>query len=316
MQAVQFHRYGPPDVLEVADVPLPQPGPTQVLIRVSHSGVNFAEVMFRRGQIPVGLPHLPGLEAVGTVAQFGAKVTGLAEGDRVAALTLAGGGQAEYVVAEATHTVPLTGALAAVDSPSAAAALCNGTTAVGAVSLCGRPVAGERVLVTAAAGGVGQSLVQLLANTGVSVVASTSDPAKLNQATRSAVAECLTYDEVIDAQPFDVVFDSVGGAPRKTIRDKLTLFGRHVIMGDAAQQDVQIYCDAVWFSGTAINGYNLGALAHGRPDLFAAHMREALGHVATGRLTANATVIAPEEIRDVHSRLEARITSGKFVIEW
>lgn len=316
MRQISFHQYGGPEVLLVEDADLPEPGEGQVLIDVSHSGVNFAEVMFRRGQIQVGVPHVPGLEAVGVVELIGAGVQGLNPGDRVAALTLAGGGQAAYAVAEARFTVPLTGELAALPSELAAAVLCNATTAVGAIELCGRPQPGDRVLVTAAAGGVGGCLVDLLSAAGHTVWAATSDPARLSDATRTAAYRTSNYDDLADAEPFDVVFDSVGGAVRKLVRDKLALLGRHVIMGDAAQDDTSVELDALWFQGATVAGYNLGGLAYGRPELFGRHLRQALGHAADGRLTVRPSVVTPEEIGAVHTRLEGRTSTGKFVVAW
>ena len=314
MRQIIFQRYGGPDVLDIVEAEIPEPAAGQLLLSVSHSGVNFAEVMFRRGQIPVGTPHVPGLEAVGVVERIGAGVEGFAPGDRVAALTLAGGGQAEYAVAEARFAVPLTGALAGLPAELAAAVLCNATTAVGAIELAARPAAGERILVTAAAGGVGRCLLDLLAGQGYEVWAATSDPAKLG--TGSAAAGVVGYDNLGDTEPFDVVFDSVGGPARKLVRERMPLLGRHVIMGDAAQDDTQVALDSLWFQGATVTGYNLGGLAYGRPDMFGRHLRTALEHAAAGRFSVRPAVSGPEQIRDVHTRLENRTSSGKFVLHW
>jgi NADPH2:quinone reductase len=316
MRQIAFHQYGGPEVLLVEEAEPPRPAAGQIRIKVSHAGVNFAEVMFRRGQIQVGVPHVPGLEAVGVVDQIGAEVEDFAIGDRVAALTLAGGGQAEFALAEARFAVALTGDLAAVPAELAAAVLCNATTAVGAIELAGRPLAGERILVTAAAGGVGSTLVDLLAATGHTVWAATSDLGRLSEATRAAARWTSTYDDLSSAEPFDVVFDSVGGPVRKLLRDRIALLGRHVIMGDAAQNDVTVELDTFWFQGSTVAGYNLGGLAYGRPEVFAQHLRQALGHAAQGTFTVRPQLVAPEEIVAVHTHLQERRSSGKFVVTW
>ncbi|MEV6952458.1 alcohol dehydrogenase catalytic domain-containing protein [Streptomyces sp. NPDC051183] len=162
MRAATFAEFGDHNVLTVVhDAPEPEAAPGRVVVEVTHAGVNFAEVMFRRGQFPVGLPHVPGLEAVGTVRSVGEGVTGLRPGQRVAALTLDGGGNAEFVSARAELTVPLEGELAELPSALAAAALCNGATAWGVVHAAARVEQGDTVLVLAAAGGVGTAAAQL-----------------------------------------------------------------------------------------------------------------------------------------------------------
>jgi len=316
MRHIAFDNYGTPEVLYVAESDKPSAGPGQVLIQVSHAGVNFAEVMFRRGQIPVDLPHTPGLEVVGTVAGLGDGVDSVQVGDRVAALTLAGGGQAEYAVADARFITPLIGTLAGLDDALAAAVLCNGTTAIGAIELAGRPQRGDRVLVTAAAGGVGSCLIERLADRGYTLVAATSNPAKLSGQQRSRVQEVISYDDIASAEPFDVAFDSVGGPARRALRDKMTVLGRHVIMGDAAQDDTKIACDSTWFGCSGVIGYNLGAIAYGKPDLFSSHMHAALTQALAGPAAPHYTLVKPEEIGWVHAQLEERSSRGKFVLVW
>ena len=322
MRSVFFRSYGDPSVLEVTDTARPTPGDGQVLLRTTHSGVNFAEVMFRRGQIRVDLPHAPGLEAVGVVEEIGAGVTDIKVGDRVAALTLAGGGQAEYAVANGSQVIRLDGELEALSDAHAVAALCNGTTAVGAIEVSGRPEAGERVLVTAAGGGVGTWLIDLLRERSCTVVAATSDPSKLPDHVARSGVQLVGYHELEGLEPFDVIFDSVGGEARQVLRGKVAFLGRHVIMGDAAGKDVEIGCNSVWFGGHALVGYHLGGLARHRPEMFREHMRRALAHGAQSVQrhgedgVTRHTLIAPEEVTDVHRRLEDRSSRGKYVIAW
>lgn len=314
MKTISFDRFGHADVLNVIETPAPDPGTGQLLIEVSHAGINFAEVMFRRGQIQVDLPHTPGIEVVGTVIATGTKVDSISVGDRVAALTLAGGGQAEFALADADKAVVLSGPLAALDGAHAAAILCNATTAIGAITLCGQPQKNDRVLVTAAAGGVGRCLLDVLGDQGHSVVAATSDRTKL--VGHSTAADVVTYDELADMEDFDVIFDTVGGPVRKVLRNKTRLLGRHVIMGDAADDDLQIDCDSLWFGCNAVSGYNLGAIGHTDPSLLREHMHQALTFLVEGRIAAEFTVVAATEVRDVHTRLEQRTSSGKYVLTW
>ena len=84
MKAIQIHETGGPVVLKLAELPIPQPGQGQVLIRVEAVGVNFIEIYFRKGVYKASLPFTPGSEAAGTVESLGPGVTGFAEGDAVA----------------------------------------------------------------------------------------------------------------------------------------------------------------------------------------------------------------------------------------
>ncbi|HEY9311775.1 zinc-binding alcohol dehydrogenase family protein [Williamsia sp.] len=314
MKSISFDRFGGPDVLNVAEDPAPKPGPGQILIDVDHAGINFAEVMFRRGQISVDLPHTPGLEVVGTVVATGTEPGPISIGDRVAALTLGGGGQAELALADTDKSIKLDGRLSGLDGASTAAILCNATTAIGAIALSGRPHTGDRVLITAAAGGVGRCLLDLLQGEDLTLVAVTSDLSKLGELTSDT--EAVTYDELADAEDFDVIFDTIGGPVRKLLRDKTRLLGRHVIMGDAANDDLQIDCDSIWFGCTTLVGYNLGAIGYSKPDLLREHMRQALTHLADGRIRAKFTEIGANEVREAHTRLEQRTSCGKYVLTW
>ncbi|MFB8228811.1 zinc-binding alcohol dehydrogenase family protein [Cellulosimicrobium sp. NPDC055967] len=316
MRAAVFHEHGGPEVLRVAEVPVPTPSPDQVLIQVSHAGVNFAEVMFRRGQIGVGLPHVPGLEVAGTVLEVGAEVTSVVPGDRVAALTLAGGGGAELAVAEARHVVVLDGPLAGLSSAVAAGAVCNVTTAWGAVRLAGRPVAGERVVVLAAAGGVGSAVAALCAAAGAQVVGVVGSADKRAALPTDVFAERWTYDELLaSGESFDVVFDAVGGPARAALVSRVAVLGRYVVFGDAARADTSVALDDVWFSGAAFVGYNLGAVAFGSSVPLADHMGAALRSVADGTVPVEPVVLRLEDVAEAHRRLEGRETTGKIVLD-
>lgn len=316
MRAAVFREYGAPEVLTVTHIDAPVPTASQVLVKVRYAGVNFAEVMFRRGQIPVGLPHVPGLEVAGEVVQVGSDVTGLEVGDLVVALTLAGGGYAELAVAEAAHTVALKGPLASLSPSVAAAAVCNVTTAWGAFHLAGSPQAGERVLVLAAAGGVGSALGQLAVAAGAYVVGAVGSDTKRDALPATVFAERITYDEVLRSdESFDVVFDAVGGPVRTSLLGRTNMGGRYVVYGNASRDAGSRDLDAVWFSGAAVVGYNLGGLAHARPDLLGEHMRQALAAVADGTVGIGTELVGLDAVVDAHRALEERVTTGKIVID-
>lgn len=320
MRAVQFTEHGGPDVLRVVDLPLPRHGATDVLIEVECAGVTFAEVMFRRGQFPVGLPHVPGLEVSGRVLEVGDAVTTVRPGQRVAALTLAGGGAAQVVVAPATLVVPLDGELARLSDAVAAAVPCTVTTAWGLLQAA-RLEPHETVLVLAAAGGVGSAAVQLAVAQGATVVAAVGRDAKRESAHSWGAKHVVTYAELasglgglLGGRRVDVVLDSVGGAVRADAAAALAFGGRHVIYGDASAHDVPVPTNSVWFTGTSLVGYNLGGLAGADPELLRGHLAAALHAVADGTVGVDVTEHALEDAAAVHRALESRASTGRHVL--
>ncbi|MBU2668176.1 NADP-dependent oxidoreductase [Actinoplanes bogorensis] len=176
MKAVRFHSYGEPAVLIHEDVERPVAGAGQVLIRVAGTSFNGVDgnirAGFMQGPIPVTLPHTPGIDVSGTVAEVGAGVTGIAAGDRVIGfLPMTGdGASAEYVVAPAEILAP---APTTVPLADAAALPAVGLTAWQALFEHAKLTAGQRVLINGAAGAVGGYAVQLAGSAGAHVIAKT-----------------------------------------------------------------------------------------------------------------------------------------------
>lgn len=321
MRAIQFIEYGDPTVLHVAECINPSPADDEILIKVDYAGVNFAEVMFRRGQFPVGVPHIPGLEVCGRVVEVGVNVTRLTRGQRVAALTLTGGGNAELVLAPGTAAIPLEGELAGLSDAAAAATPCNVTTAWGLLDAASLQP-GERVLILAAAGGVGSAAVQLAKARGAVVLGAVGSDSKKSAASRWGCDHVLTYaelpervNELVGESGVDVILDSVGGKVRESAMALLSFGGRHVIFGDAADKDVQVATNTVWFNGSSIVGYNLGGLAGADPKRLREHLTHALAAVSDGTVVVDITTVPFADVANVHELLESRASTGKFVLE-
>ncbi|MFO0725242.1 MAG: zinc-binding dehydrogenase [Myxococcota bacterium] len=172
MTAMMLTRKGGPEVLVKTELPLPEPGPGELRVRVRATGVGSTDVTMRRGYYPFApkLPFAPGYESVGIVDAIGAGVTGFRLGERVAAL-LVYGGYATHVVrgAEEWFKVPQ-----GLSDASVAALILNYGTAYQAIHRTAAMRPGQTALVTGAAGGVGQALVQLLVAHGVRVIAAAS----------------------------------------------------------------------------------------------------------------------------------------------
>lgn len=323
MRTVQFSEFGGPSVLAVTDAAIPEPGPGRLTVDVRYAGVNFAEVMFRRGQFPVDLPHFPGLEAVGTVRAVGEGVTGFEVGQEVAALTLGGGGNAEVVSVDAGHVVSLGGPLKDIDRAAAAGALCNVTTALGVLTSAGHLAKGETVVVLAAAGGVGTAAAQLARRLeAAQVIGVTSSPAKAEYARGFGYDSVVSYDELekevaerTDGAGADLVLDSVGGKFRASVSGLLAPFGRHVIFGNAAAEDIVFEGNHPWYTSSSLAGYNLGGVAGRAPRLFRSHLEQALAAVAAGAVRVDVTLLPLTDVVRAHTLLETRASTGKYVLD-
>jgi NADPH:quinone reductase-like Zn-dependent oxidoreductase len=231
MRAVVITRHGGPEVLEVLERPAPAMGAGRVRIAVRAAGVSFADVMARQGVYPdaPAPPMVVGYEVAGEVAEVGAGVEGLAPGDRVVAGTRFGG-YAEEVAVPANDVIPLPGGLSFAQG---AAVPVNYATAWAGVIDHGRLRAGERVLIHAAAGGVGTAAVQLARRAGAEVWGTAS-------ASKHAVVRAQGADHVLDytrrgwereLPGFDVVLDGVGGASHRRSYRLLRPGGRLVAIG-------------------------------------------------------------------------------------
>lgn len=177
MKAVRFHDYGDSSVLTLEDVPVPEVGPGQVLVKVTAAGVNPADAAIRAGGmrefLPMELPHVPCIDVSGTVVGVGPGVSGWSEGTQVAAFLPINenGSAAEYVLAAADL---LAAVPSGVDLVDAAALPAVALTAKQALFKFGRLAAGQRVLINGAGGGVGAYAVQLAHEAGAEVTATAS----------------------------------------------------------------------------------------------------------------------------------------------
>lgn len=219
---VVVSRHGPPEVLELIEEAVPQPGPGEVRVAVHAAGVSAYDLMFRRSGMLPGTPKVPftpGEDVVGVVDGLGEGVAGLELGQRVAATTIrlgVGGGYAELVCLPASAVVPVP---AGVDAAKAVCVTVNYLTAYAVMHRTAQVRAAERILVHGAAGGVGSALVQLGVLAGLEVFGTASAPT--HDFVRSLGATPIDYRredfvtrvrELTEGEGVDVVFDPIGGA--------------------------------------------------------------------------------------------------------
>jgi NADPH:quinone reductase-like Zn-dependent oxidoreductase len=234
VRAVVIVRHGGPEVLEVLERAAPVAGPGRVRIDVRAAGVNFADLMARQGLYPDAppLPAVVGYEVAGLVAEVGAGVDGLAVGDRVVAATRFGG-YAEQVAVPAADVIALPAGLSFAQG---AAVPVNYATAWAGVIDLGRLRAGERLLVHAAAGGVGIAAVQLARRAGAEVWG-TASAAKHDAVLAQGADHMLDYTRrgwERELPGFDVVLDGIGGFSHRRSYRLLRPGGRLVAIGAAS----------------------------------------------------------------------------------
>jgi NADPH:quinone reductase len=213
MKIIRVHDYGEPEVMRLEHMGPPEPGAGQVRVRNEAIGVNYVDIYQRSGQQQLPLPFTPGKEAAGVVDMIGENVLDMRVGDRVAYATVQGA-YADYTIAPADKVVPVP---QNVDSRTAAALLLQGMTAHYLSSDTFAIQRGQTVLIHAAAGGLGQLLIQMAKLRGARVFGAASTEAKRQQAREAGADEVFAYDDFdLDVKQLtgghgvDVVYDSVG----------------------------------------------------------------------------------------------------------
>src|SRR5436305_7087456 len=196
MKAIQVNEPGGPEKMQMAEIPVPQPGPRQALVRIAASGVNFIDIYFRTGLYKTDLPMSLGSEGAGTVEAVGPEATEVARGDRVA-YAMARGSYAEYAVVPSAQLVRIPDA---VDFNTAAAAMLQGMTAHYLTHSTFPLKTGDTCLVHAAAGGAGGLIVQMAKMRGARVFGTVSTEDKARIAHQAGADETILYTQ----KEFDV----------------------------------------------------------------------------------------------------------------
>ncbi len=321
MKAIQIQTTGGPEVLQMAELPIPEPGPGQVLIRVEAVGVNFIEIYFRKGVYKATLPFTPGSEAAGTVEKLGPGVTGFEEGDAVASVSVLGS-YAEYALVPAVQLVKVPSRL----SPEqAAAAMLQGMTAHYLAYSTFELKAGDTTLVHAGAGGVGLLLTQIASRLGAKVITTVSTKEKAELSHEAGASDVILYTEqefepevkrITGGKGVDVVYDSVGKTTFEGSLNCLRPRGVMALFG-ASSGPVPPF-DLIQLAGK-------GSLFVTRPTLwhYIASRTELewragkiLDWAATGTLKLRTEHMYPlAEAAQAQIDLEERKTTGKILLE-
>src|SRR3984957_18477401 len=236
MKAIRVQHTGGPEVMELAEVPVPQPKQAEAVVKITVAGVNPIDGHFRDGTLRTPLPFIPGQEGAGVVSAVGPQVKTAKVGDRVA-WSGALGSYAEYVAAPTDSLVPVP---ATVTDQQAAAAMMQGLTAHYLANDAHKLKAGETALVHAAAGGVGLLLVQMARAIGARVIGTASSAEKAKLAREAGADEVVVFTQedfeaevkrLTGGQGVDVVYDGVGKATFEKNLNVLRLRGMLVLYG-------------------------------------------------------------------------------------
>jgi NADPH:quinone reductase len=320
MRAVTITRFGAADVLTLEEVPVPEPGPDQVAIDVTHAAVGLADVLMRRGDLGGTPPIIPGLEVAGTIRALGDRVAGLRVGQPVVTLSRpTAGGYAEVTLADAAITFPLD---ERVDPALAVAVVPNATTALLALDAVAHLRTEESVLIHGATGALASVVGQVARELGAGrVIGTVRSPDRFEEAQRTGfdtVVESAGFVDALAARGLDavdVIVDPVGGPLRAESLKVLGPLGRLLAVGNASgAPDVAIGANQLWLSNAGVLGFNIGGLLTGRPDRGTAAARRALELVAAGRVTCDHAALPLDGAAEAHRRLEAGGLSGRIVL--
>jgi NADPH2:quinone reductase len=316
VQAVVITRHGGPEVLEVRDVPGPEPAPERLVVEVTAAGVNFRDVYEREGAGVYGgpTPLVAGVEGAGVVRRAAGD---FAVGDRVA-WWQAPGSYAELVAVDPEQAVPVPDG---VSEEQAAAVLLQGMTAHYLCTDSYHVEPGDSVLVHAAAGGVGLLLTQMVRRLGGRVIGTTSGAAKAELAREAGADEVISYDEVparvrdlTDGNGVAAVYDGVGKATFDGSLGSLRLRGSLVVYGYASGPPDPVPLPRLNEGSYFLSRPTLHHFVATRPELLARAGR-VFEWVADGSLQLRVGRRYPlDDARRAHEDLEARRTTGKLLL--
>jgi NADPH:quinone reductase len=320
MKAIQVKQVGGPEVLELVDLPVPQPKANEAVVKLAASGVNFIDVYHREGRYKVALPFTPGQEGAGVVTAIGTEVKSVKVGDRVAWTSILGG-YAEYAALPANRLVLIP---AGVTDQQAAAVMLQGMTAH-YLSYDSYPLKrGETALVHAAAGGVGLLLTQMAHNIGARVIATVSTEEKAKLAREAGADDVIFYTQqdfeaetkrLTDGKGVDVVYDSVGKTTFEKGLNILRPRGMMALYGGSSGAVPPF--DPIVLT-------QKGSLFLTRPSLpnyiatdeeLKARSSAVFGMISSGKLKLRIEHTYPvAEAQRAHRELEGRKTTGKLLL--
>lgn len=322
MRAVLCKSFGLPQTLVIEDIPSPQPGEGQVVVRVKAAGVNFPDTLIiqNKYQHKPPMPFSPGADVAGIVKDAGPGVTGFSPGDRVMGIMTWGGFRDEVVV-------PVSNLFAIPDNLAFDVAASFGqthTTSYYSLKDAGHLASGETLLVLGASGGVGLAAVELGKRMGARVIACASSAEKLEVCRRAGADELVNYEQddfrerlkqLAGKDGIDVVYDPVGGKYAEPALRSMAWQGRYLVVGFASGEIPKIALNLALIKGCLIIGIRRGQFMLRRKPESDANIHQLIAWVAGGQLKPLISARYPlERAADAINDLMHRRISGKAVL--
>lgn len=319
MQAIRMEQNGGPEVMKLVETAVPKPGAGRALVRIHAAGVNFVDIYHRRGFYPVNLPYIPGLEAAGVIESVGGNAEGFRPGDRVA-YTGHAGSYSEYAAVPTERLIALPEELSFEEG---AAFPLQGMTAHYLLHAFRQPRPGDRVLIHAAAGGVGLLLVQWAKRLGAVVIATVSTEEKARISREAGADHVILYgkqDIVAETKRLtggrgaDLVLDGVGKSTFAGSMEAVKIRGQVVLYGSASGPADPIPPASLMPRSFTLSGGSLGNFTADRRELLE-RADAVLGGIREGWLKLRIGRTLPlADAAEAHRLLEGRMTSGKVVL--
>lgn len=325
MKAIICENWGAPSSLQLRDVPSPEPGPKQVLVRVRLAAVNFPDALIVAGkyQFRPEFPFSPGGEMSGEILAIGAEVQHLAVGNKVVGLA-SHGAYAQEAVVDASHIIPLPADISDADLELAGSFMLTYGTSYHALKDRAEAKAGETLLVLGAGGGVGLAAVELGKLMGLRVIAAASSQEKRDAALALGADEVIDYTSenlrerikaLTESKGVDIVYDPVGGDFAEPALRSVGWRGRYLVVGFAAGDIPKIPINLLLLKGSALVGVFWGEFVRREPKLNAANMAQLFAWLNEGKINPLISKRYPlSQAPAALDALLARQAIGKVVI--
>jgi NADPH2:quinone reductase len=322
MKALLCTRYGTPDDLELADIPVPEPGPGEALVRIAAAALNFFDTLIIAGkyQSKPAMPFSPAAEFAGTVEKLGLGVSGIKVGDRVLGYGTHGAAR-EYMTLAADRLVKIPDS---VDFDRAAGLCVTYGTTLHALKDRARLKPGETLAVLGASGGVGLAAVELGKLMGARVIACASSAEKIEFARRHGADDGIDYGKedlkealrrLTDGRGADVIYDPVGGPYSEAALRSIAWLGRFLVIGFAAGEIPKLPLNLVLLKGCDVLGVFWGSWIERDRAGHRANTEQLLAWCADGKLSSHVHAVYP--LKDAPAALKAiaaRQVMGKVIL--
>ena len=323
MKAIICDRFGTADDLELRDLPEPQAGDGEIVVKVAAAALNFFDTLLIAGkyQLKPDFPFSPAAEFAGTVHAIGPGVIGFKPGDRVMSYAAYGAAR-EYYVQKASRLVRVPDNL---DLERAAGLSVTYGTTIHALKDRGKLKAGETLAVLGAAGGTGLAAIEIGKLMGARVIACASSDEKCAFAKRHGADEAINYGTSDlraelkrhgGAHGIDVIYDPVGDKYAEPALRSMAWEGRYLVIGFAAGEIPKLPLNLVLLKGCDIVGVHWGAFVARDPEKEAANMDQIVRWCAEGKLSAHVHAVYPlSETAQALKNIAARKVMGKAILK-